>query len=73
MLLFVILIAAPRVIVYDNACNLHTYCLNRDPVFFKHSRFLIDRLHWRDHTGECVIALNVLLLYLFQLLNVTAS
>lgn len=42
---------APRLIVYDNACNLHSYSLNRDPVFFKNSQFLVDRLHWRDHTG----------------------
>jgi hypothetical protein len=42
---------APSVIVYDNACNLHTYSLNRDPIYFKHTRFLVDRLHWRDHTG----------------------
>lgn len=46
-----IVIAAPRLIVYDNACNLHSYSLNRDPVFFKNSQFLVDRLHWRDHTG----------------------
>lgn len=43
---------APRLIVYDNACNLHSYALNRDPVFFKNTQFLVDRLHWRDHTGK---------------------
>ena len=42
---------APSVIVYDNACNLHTYCLNRHPTYFRNTRFLVDRLHWRDHTG----------------------
>ena len=43
--------ATPRIIVYDNACNLHSYSLNRDPVFFKNSQFLVDWLHWHDHTG----------------------
>ena len=41
----------PRLIVYDNSCNLHSYCLNQDPVFFKNSQFLVDQLHWQDHTG----------------------
>ncbi|XP_022803132.1 uncharacterized protein LOC111340536 [Stylophora pistillata] len=48
----------PRLIVYDNACNLHSHCLNRDPVFFKNSQFLLDRLHWRDPTG-CSEAYNL--------------
>ncbi|XP_028418966.1 uncharacterized protein LOC114544566 [Dendronephthya gigantea] len=30
---------APKVIVYDNACNLHSYCLNRDPDYFKKKVF----------------------------------
>jgi hypothetical protein len=38
-------------IVYDNACNLHTYALNRTPVFFRDTSFRVDRLHWRNHTG----------------------
>lgn len=42
---------APDIIVYDNACQLHTYCLNRDPVFFKFVKFLIDRFHWKGHCG----------------------
>ncbi|CAH3150762.1 unnamed protein product [Pocillopora meandrina] len=47
-----------RLVVYDNSCNLHSYCLNRDPVFFKNSQFLVDRLHWRDHT-DCSEAYNL--------------
>jgi hypothetical protein len=42
---------APKLIIYDNACNLHTYCLNREPLFFKETRFLVDRFHWPNHTG----------------------
>ena len=34
-------------IIYDNACNLHNYCLNREAHHFKRSRFFFDRFHWR--------------------------
>jgi len=30
---------APDAIVYDNSCNLHSYALNRNPAFFKDTRF----------------------------------
>lgn len=54
-LIFYLFLLAPGIVVYDNACNLHTYCLNRDPKFFERTRFLVDRLHWRDHTGlQCI-------------------
>ena len=43
--------AAPATIIYDNACNLHNYCMNREAHFFKRSRFFVDRFHWRNHTG----------------------
>ncbi|XP_063427966.1 uncharacterized protein LOC134711349 isoform X2 [Mytilus trossulus] len=49
---------APKLIIYDNACNLHQYCLNRDPVFFQHSWFLVDRFHWCNHVG-CHIGYNL--------------
>ncbi|XP_065064713.1 uncharacterized protein LOC135690945 [Rhopilema esculentum] len=42
---------APKVVIYDNACNLHEYCLNRQPSFFQETRFLVDRLHWKNHSG----------------------
>jgi len=35
----------PDVVIYDKACNLHAYCLNRDPVFFKNCKFFVDRMH----------------------------
>jgi len=40
---------APLVVVYDHACGLHEYCLNRCPGYFKYTRFLVDRLHWFNH------------------------
>ena len=39
----------PRIIIYDNACKLHTYCLKREPARFKDTKFLVDRLHFRNH------------------------
>ncbi|KAL3871729.1 hypothetical protein ACJMK2_039712 [Sinanodonta woodiana] len=43
---------APKLVIYDNACNLHNYCLNRDPVFFRETWFLVDRFHWCNHKAE---------------------
>ena len=45
---------APRVIIYGNACNLHSYCLNRDPDYFRETVFLVDRFHWKNHKGIIV-------------------
>ncbi|XP_076110329.1 uncharacterized protein LOC143079061 [Mytilus galloprovincialis] len=42
---------APSVIIYDNACNLQNYALNRDPAFFKETKFVVDNLHWKNHKG----------------------
>lgn len=38
-------------IVYDNACKLHQYILNREPNHFKSTKFLVDRFHWKGHVG----------------------
>ncbi|XP_074650783.1 uncharacterized protein LOC141905706 [Tubulanus polymorphus] len=43
----------PSMIVYDNACKLHQYALNREPEFFKNTIFCVDRMHWVNHTGCC--------------------
>lgn len=40
---------APEVVVYDFACNLQEYCLNRSPRFFANTLFVVDRLHWDNH------------------------
>lgn len=44
---------APLTVVYDNACNLHNYCLNREPLFFQNTRFLCDEPHWKGHKHCC--------------------
>ena len=33
-------------IIYDNACNLDQYLLNREPREFEHIRVLVDGSHW---------------------------
>ena len=52
MVFSTLLYIAPETIVYDNCCNLHNYCLNREPEFFRNSQFLIDRFHWSNHIGS---------------------
>lgn len=42
---------SPAVIIYDNACKLHAYCLNREPRLYQNTRFFIDRFHWRGYVG----------------------
>lgn len=42
---------APRFVVYDFACALSEYCLNRAPQFFKDTTFLIDRFHIGNHSA----------------------
>ena len=41
----------PKIIIYDNACKLHSYCLNREPIFFKNTKFFVDRFHFKGHKG----------------------
>ncbi|KAI8516612.1 hypothetical protein Bbelb_051930 [Branchiostoma belcheri] len=43
--------ARHKTVIYDS-CNPHTYCMNRDPLLFKHTWFLMDRLHWKNHKAD---------------------
>lgn len=47
----------PRVIIYDNGCNLSEYILNRAPGPFKDSYILSDGFHWKNHTN-CGVSFN---------------
>jgi hypothetical protein len=42
---------APDIVVYDFACGLMEYCLNRAPDYFKYCRFVVDRFHVDNHVG----------------------
>jgi hypothetical protein len=59
---------APQAVIYDNACNLHNYCLNCDPLFFKNTKFLVDRFHWDNHR-TCSSGYNVSHYPVFARLN----
>ena len=37
--------------VYDNACKLYVYYLNREPALYKDTCFFVDRFHWKGHVG----------------------
>lgn len=53
-------VVAPRIIIYDFACQLAPYCLVREAKFFRHTRFLIDELHAQGHSrcGQACFASN---------------
>ena len=41
---------APKVIIYDFACQLGPYCMAREPEFFADTLFAIDEMHAKGHT-----------------------
>jgi hypothetical protein len=41
----------PRIIIYDNGCNLSEYVLNRAPAQFKKTAILVDGFHYSSHTN----------------------
>lgn len=43
--------SAPKHMFYDFACQLSEYCHNREPEFFKDTRFWHDIFHSFNHTG----------------------
>jgi len=45
----------PKTVVYDFACALGPYCMTREPKFFAHTQFVIDRFHAKGHT-KCAAA-----------------
>lgn len=49
-----------KIIVYDNACNLQAYAMNRDPAWALTTKFFVDKLHWFNHSG-CSYGFNLYL------------
>lgn len=41
---------APKVVVYDFACQLAPYSFVREPKFFQNTRFVVDKFHANGHT-----------------------
>jgi hypothetical protein len=56
-LLYLFFNEGPKRVVYDNACNLLAYILNRDPAWARDLRVFIDALHFKGHTG-CATSLD---------------
>jgi hypothetical protein len=46
---------APEVVYYDNACALAQFAITREPEFFRKTMFIVDQLHWANHTS-CNVA-----------------
>jgi hypothetical protein len=42
-------ITLPKVVIYDNACNLAEYVYNRAPLLFKDVLFVSDAFHQKNH------------------------
>ena len=43
----------PSYVVYDNACHLLMYCMQREPSWFWACRFVVDRFHEPNHVQSC--------------------
>lgn len=41
----------PKMIIYDNGCNLHVYTLARAPNLFRLTKFVVDKFHIMGHVG----------------------
>ncbi|KIL00896.1 hypothetical protein PAXRUDRAFT_128842 [Paxillus rubicundulus Ve08.2h10] len=41
---------APKVIIYDLACQLALYCFVCEAQYFQNTQFLIDEMHAHDHS-----------------------
>ena len=42
---------APKVVIYDFACQLGPYCMSHEPEFFKDTLFVVDEMHANGHTS----------------------
>ncbi len=42
---------APKRLVYDNGCNTHQYCFNREPEYFRETEFFVDEHHYAGHVA----------------------
>ena len=38
-------------VIYDFACSLMDYCLNRAPTYFRDTLFFVDVFHWVNHVA----------------------
>ena len=48
----------PLFVIYDNACHLLMYCMQREPSWFWRCRFVVDRFHEPNHVSSCSSSLH---------------
>ena len=48
----------PKWFIFDNACNLKSYVLNREPTHFKHMTTLVDQYHYTNSHNNCCTAFH---------------
>ena len=48
----------PLFVIYDNACHLLMYCMQRRPSWFWRCRFVVDRFHEPNHVSSCSSSLH---------------
>jgi hypothetical protein len=48
-LVYTMVPAAEGRLQYDNGCAQMQYCLNREPVHFKSTEYMIDSMHYEGH------------------------
>ena len=60
---------APKLIVYDNSCQLCTYCLRREPVHFRNTHFAVDRWHFATNHVGCTKGFDLRLYAKYQKIN----
>lgn len=41
----------PKCVIYDNACNLEDFILNRYSTYFDETRFFVDSFHYKSHSN----------------------
>ena len=48
----------PPYVVYDNACHLLMYCMQREPSWFWACRFVVDKFHEPNHVQSCSTSIH---------------
>ena len=47
--------------IFNYACRLHQYIMNREPAQFETVQFLVDRSHWQSNIKKSFNLQNILL------------
>ena len=50
---------APKLVIYDYSCQLHVYCMRREPQFWHNTMFAVDSFHYSKSHRRCSEAYNM--------------